>query len=724
MRTGMNDAMPLRHWHQNDPGSIPNVLNNGSGSPSGVEVYEGDLLPAKLYGGIVHCEPGHNVVRVYLPQTQGAGYTAETIELIDGRSDPWFRPVDAASAPDGSLMIADWYDPGVGGHRQADIDHGRIYRIAPPGATYRCKEPDLQTAAAACAALCSANHSERYAAWTALESMSAAAESELGRLSLSEDSRSRARAYWLLTRLPDKSSVYLKRAAEDTDPRVRAAAASMTCEADDDALSVFSKLVGDPSPQVRRAATIALRRFDHEDYAPLWAQLAKQFDGQDRWYLEALGLAADRHWDQCLDAWLTQIGKDDWKTPAGRMLIWRSRGQQTFDMLMTLLADPTTPAEELPKLLRAIDFNASPNADTSLVTLAVRARHQPIERRVLIASEALMRVKSDSADDRLAQVLFQLLNDMPRNDNYSQLVKKFRRKDHYAGLLPLALGPQADTSEGVDSIKFLLGEDLLAPVKAKLGDRDSATASLVRMLGQTSERKTLGLLMPLLSDTQAEIALRREAVRAIAANKLGAERLIKLGEEGQLEPTLQSALWFSLRTSPWQHLRERAELAFPAMAQVAEENLLVVEWMKISGDARLGELLFAGKANCASCHKVGDQGKEVGPSLSEIGSKLSHTGLYEAILSPSLAISHNYESYLALTDTGTTIVGVLIGETDQTVTLKTDKAVIRELQREELEAFQKQDISLMPSGLHELITPQELADLVKYLQSLKKVPVE
>ena len=57
-RIGSSDDIPIRHWHQNDPGSVPNVLNNGSGSPSGVEVYEAHLLPKKLYGGVVHCEPG------------------------------------------------------------------------------------------------------------------------------------------------------------------------------------------------------------------------------------------------------------------------------------------------------------------------------------------------------------------------------------------------------------------------------------------------------------------------------------------------------------------------------------------------------------------------------------------------------------------------------------------------------------------------------------------
>ena len=63
----------------------------------------------------------------------GAGYKAEIVNMLDGMRDNWFRPSDVCVAPDGSLIVADWYDPGVGGHRMGDVDKGRIFRVAPPG---------------------------------------------------------------------------------------------------------------------------------------------------------------------------------------------------------------------------------------------------------------------------------------------------------------------------------------------------------------------------------------------------------------------------------------------------------------------------------------------------------------------------------------------------------------------------------------------------------------
>ena len=725
-RTGKSSSIPLRHWHQNDPGSIPNVLNNGSGSPAGVEVYEADLLPQRLRGGIVHCEPGHNVVRVYLPTAAGAGYTAESIELIDGRGDPWFRPVDAATAPDGSLMIADWYDPGVGGHRQADIERGRIYRVAPRGSAYRCGSSDLKDPAAACVALCNGNYAVRYAAWTALAAQGIAAEPALQQLAQSEDSRARARAYWLLTRLPEKSAGYLDQAAHDPDPRVRAAATRMTSHVvPSHVAAVLDQLVDDPAAQVRRSVAIALRRYHQQEFMPpLWARLAEQFDGADRWYLEALGLAAEMDWDRCLDAWLAHSGALAWRTPAGRMLIWRSRGKQTIEKLTALLADPATPRDELPMLLRAIDFNNTENRDAALISLAASSLSLPQNRRELVASEALLRLPPTSTGPQWEEVLDRLLSGMAHDKNYALLVRHFHRKDRYADLFSLAVGSMADTDEGIELLRFLVQQHFLEPMQSQLGKGDVAGAQFARMLALTAEPAALKLLMPLVNDVQADADSRREAVRAIANNQAGAERLVQLAETGQLEDSMQAALLFTLRTSPWKELRQRAARLQPDGADAVAEakQLPVAEWLKMSGDAQRGQQLFAGKANCATCHKVGDVGKEVGPALTEIGSKLSRTGMYEAILYPSAAISHNYEAYLALTDAGMAVTGVLISETDETVTLKTDKAVIRELRRAELEAYEKIDISLMPSDLLKLVTPQEMADLVAYLSELKQKP--
>ena len=67
---------------------------------------------------------------------KGAAFRTE-YKVFLGSDDPWFRPVDACAAPDGSVFVADWYDAGVGGHAFSDQTTGRIYRVAPKGTRAR-----------------------------------------------------------------------------------------------------------------------------------------------------------------------------------------------------------------------------------------------------------------------------------------------------------------------------------------------------------------------------------------------------------------------------------------------------------------------------------------------------------------------------------------------------------------------------------------------------------
>jgi putative membrane-bound dehydrogenase-like protein len=112
-RTNIEEEIPLRHWHLNDPGVVPNFLQTGQGSPTGIVVYEGSVLPSVFWNQVIHCDAGPNVTRAYPAKTEGAGYSAKMINLLQGSRDKWFRPSDVCVAPDGSLLVADWYDPGA-----------------------------------------------------------------------------------------------------------------------------------------------------------------------------------------------------------------------------------------------------------------------------------------------------------------------------------------------------------------------------------------------------------------------------------------------------------------------------------------------------------------------------------------------------------------------------------------------------------------------------------
>jgi putative heme-binding domain-containing protein len=119
---------------------------------------------------------------------------------------------------------------------------------------------------------------------------------------------------------------------------------------------------------------------------------------------------------------------------------------------------------------------------------------------------------------------------------------------------------------------------------------------------------------------------------------------------------------------------------------------------------------------------IGDQGKEVGPNLSEIGSKLSPQALYESILYPSAGISHNYETWTYVLSDGSVVTGIPVSDTAAEVVVKTSEGISRTVPQTEVETSKKSDVSLMPADLHAQMKVGDLVDLVEYLKTLKAKP--
>jgi putative membrane-bound dehydrogenase-like protein len=367
------EERPLYHWHLYDPGVVPNLLQTGNGSPTGIAFYEGKLLPEPFRNQIIHCDAGPRVVRAYPVRNSGAGYEATTLDILTS-PDSWYRPSDVCVAPDGALYIADWHDAGVGGHNMADhvleTMTGRIYRVAPKGNKPVVPKLNVKGAASAVAALQSPNQATRYLAWTSLDSMGVKAESALNKLWKGDDARMRARALFLLARLPGSGSTYIDPAISDSNPDLRITALRIVRERKLDVIPYIKKLVNDPSAQVRRECAIALRHQSSPDAPKLWATLARQHDGKDRWYLEALGLAMDQQENKFFDAWLAEVG-DQWNTPAGRDIVWRSRANKAPALLAKIITDKKTKDKDKEHFLRSLDFIEGPEKKAALEEISV-----------------------------------------------------------------------------------------------------------------------------------------------------------------------------------------------------------------------------------------------------------------------------------------------------------------------------------------------------------------
>jgi putative membrane-bound dehydrogenase-like protein len=716
-RTNLEADVPHQHWHQNDPGVVPNVLLTGGGSPTGICVYEGELLPPVFRGQLIHCDAGPNVCRAYTLQPDGAGYKAEIVNILDGKRDQWFRPSDVCVAPDGSLIVADWYDPGVGGHRMGDVDKGRLFRVAPPGARYVMPKYDFSTPAGAADALKSPNLAARYLAWTALESMHEKAEPELLKLYASANPRWRARALWLLARLPASGKQHLERALKDADANIRIAALRGVRELQGELPPAVKLLAHDASPQVRRECALALYHDSSAEAAKLWAELASQHDGRDRWYLEALGIGADGQWDACLAAWLAKVN-DQWNTPAGRDIIWRSRGSHTAEYLARIIADPATTREELPRYFRAFDFQATGTRE-ALVRLLAMGNAGDDKRQAYIMAESLSRFPSDAqSKQELAPILARVLARVEGTEEFVHLVDKFSLADRYPQVLTIALA-HPDQQLGIDAVRILLAKKEWKLLAAALKDAQQA-ASTVQVLGNSESAGAAGLLRRVVTDAQQPLELRQAATRALARSRNGGMQLVEMAEKKTLDAALLPTAGFALHAAGYGNLKAQVDRLFPLPPSKDAKPLPpVAELLQRKGDSRRGKVVFETTGTCAKCHIVGGQGKEVGPNLSEIGGKLSREALFESILYPSAGISHNYEAYTLVTTDGTVATGIVTSQTPEAVTIKGIDAIVRSYKRSEVEQLEKQKLSLMPADLQKLLTADELVDVVQYLGTLK-----
>ena len=367
-RINLEPEVPLQHWHLNDPGVVPNLLQTGAGSPTGMMIYEGDLLPERFHGQMIHTDPGPNVVRSYPTRRVGAGYSATIEPMVQGVEDQWFRPVDAVAAPDGSVFVADWYDPGVGGHRMGDIERGRLFRITTESALrYEPPRNDVSTVQGAIRALESPNVATRFLAHMALRRFfSDTAPSVDDFIGEPADPRIRARRMWVLAKVATTAVDAVHRGLADEDLNVRLAAIRAARQVDQiDLPSLVRSLVSDPSPQVRRELLIAIREIDDDrEVADLWTALALQYKGGDRWYLEALGIAADNRWDTMLPVYLERVG-DDRMDVGVRDVIWRAKTPMAIDPILEFIREANTPQEQA-RYFRALDFQPKKQVQAAL----------------------------------------------------------------------------------------------------------------------------------------------------------------------------------------------------------------------------------------------------------------------------------------------------------------------------------------------------------------------
>ncbi len=149
-------------------------------------------------------------------------------------------------------------------------------------------------------------------------------------------------------------------------------------------------------------------------------------------------------------------------------------------------------------------------------------------------------------------------------------------------------------------------------------------------------------------------------------------------------------------------------------------SLNVGNLLALQGNADRGEKLFADKTiQCINCHKVNNQGGEIGPALDDVGVRLKRDEILDAVLNPSRKIDPKFAAWTAVTSSGKVHSGLLVGRSETKVTLRTTKNENIMIARDDLEELVQQSTSLMPDRLVNDLTDQQIADLLQFLATQK-----
>lgn len=295
--------------------------------------------------------------------------------------------------------------------------------------------------------------------------------------------------------------------------------------------------------------------------------------------------------------------------------------------------------------------------------------------------------------------------------------------------------------------------------KERQKDPDLGQARRIRMLVHITKRNarlddpTLNLVSGILGASDPILELK--AIELLAKASLSEQQLLSLQPKlADVSPAALSplvdvflrkrtlkvgrALVEGLQASGHSDVLDHSELKRALVRFPPEIYLEAKDWLNRLVDAQLdrrrrinqlvlnlpegrpekGKMVFhSAQTLCARCHRVDDEGGLVGPDLSRIGRIRNRTDLVESILYPSSTIGRDFESWTMNLSDGEQVSGVILEQTGDKIRYALADGQAREVERSKVLSMKPSPISIMPQGLDHAMTPDQLADLLAYLES-------
>ncbi len=648
----------------------------------GLSIYRDDLLGREFTGNLFVCEPVNLVVHRLKLAAKGSTFTGlrapeERDREFLASTDPWFRPVQTRTGPEGALWIVDMYrhviehPHWIPPEELANLDvragatMGRIYRVVPTDKPLP-KVPRLERLSSKelVEALDTANGTRRDLAgqmllWRGDTSVVPA----LVRLATGPRPETRLQALCILDGLGKLPPSLLNRALLDCEPGVRRHAVRLAEAHLEELGPALVERTEDDDAQVRLQLAFTLGHWRDPRAAAALAKLAIQH-GADP-FLQAAVLSSI-HSSNLVDV-LTEVRKV--KSPPRGLI------RQLF-ALVASLGDAKT-------LEQAIELLSPTEEGFASLGMILDA----LERRKATPPKVI--------DDLLAQA----------------------RRIVADGSSPGSLRRAAVSVLGRDRADLNLLADLLVPRNSH-----ELQAAAVTALARSSE---LAVAERFLAGWKTHTPpLRNQILDLLLGRPAWRERLLMALEKGEVATNqLDAARRQRLLASKDEATRRRAEKLFASTGS-SDRQRIVKEYASVVtmlGDVERGKVVFI--KHCSACHRLNQLGHEVGPDLAALANK---TPLYllGEILDPNRNLDSRYLQYLATTTHGLSYTGLLASETATSLTLRMQEGKTQQLLRSELEQLESSGKSLMPEGFEKDISKAEMGDLLAFLTRQSNPPKE
>jgi putative membrane-bound dehydrogenase-like protein len=682
-RYGRAGRHPFQAWNGELLGTLPQLIGTGE-APCEILSYESDGLPKQYLGHLLVASWADHRIERYPLKARGASFGSEMKTLVQGGKD--FRPVGLAVAPDGSLFISDWVLRDYNLHNKGAIWHVRRKNSPTPD---RPQDPKK--------ALLSLHRPLRESAAKKL------AETEEGRTFLreqllSEEPRVRVASLVALRDAKDAKIDLVSLAEKDPDLGIQMVAlqALVTNQKE-----VHSFLDGKVPPELRR---IAIGGLNQKSDLP---QLLEFLNDSDPFLRQAAVHQLSKN-----DSLVKSITLDSLKTErqrVGLVLAHRASGQKES----TSLIEEFLKAKDPEVRFFAAKWIADEKLSTFRPQLLEALKDPGLNIRTYTAySTALARIDNRPANEaQMIDYFFARLNDEKSPPGIRvmalQLIPSNHPKlklDFFVPLLShsdpkLQLEAVRALSEHPDSKRF--------PILLKLAQDTqlgpSVRAQAILGLSERSQQYLNDLFGFAISK---EETLRHEALRALVQTKLTDNQKKALASVTKQYPDSEDLI---------------ARVLGKPFAKNRPPIEDTIKWLKLlEGEYDLDaghRIFFSSKmGTCSRCHKVEARGRNVGPDLSVIG-RTEKRHILESILQPSLIIAPHYQAWQMEFLDGKVRSGIL-NHTDLDDYIYIDeKGEPFKVNTRNVAETKPLKTSIMPTGLADQLTDQELRDLLAYLAS-------